>query len=273
MTISKTPQLSLATISRSSSKMSAIMFILFVLCPEGYGSAVPVRITPRDQKEARLIKRYEQPASYNRIVEDTVEIRLEPASSKRRLVAIRVCSHQPLLSALFRSAIDPFETAKYLTDYYAYSSDRIFLLRSDQCLSSIQGRAAPAEIWIAASEDALPHRVESLRFDQITLRALGRQPTNRGVRDYLPAVQTLIETLRSSPDSTGAIIGYYLEHPNPLLRKRVLKAARLAKVSGIPPARYHALLRRWHGGDSSYPASEPRYPNVLLIEIKRLGKQ
>ncbi len=221
------------------------------------------------QGQARLIKRYEDVNGLSGVGEDVLEIRLEPDASKRKLVAIRICSKQPLVFASFRAAIDPFKTAEFMRDYYAYAPDKIFLLRSEQCLSSQHSETEAAEIWITSTEDALPQSVESLRFAQIKRSSLGRQRTNRGVRDYQAAVQILIKRLRANPESRGVIIGYYLNHPNHLLRKRIHEAERLLVKKGVSPQRYHALLSQWYEGDSSYPNSEPRYPNVFIVETTK----
>jgi hypothetical protein len=269
MSTCKTLQLCLFTASPRFTKVTVMIFIAFSLLTGGLVSFVFSQTKPGGQETARLIKRYEQPASQYRIVEDTLEIRSQPDASKRKLVAIRICSKQPLSFALFQAAIDPFETAKYLKDYYAYAPHKIFFLRSEQCVSSGESKTEAAEIWIASREEALPQSVESLRVDQVNRSSLGTQPTNRGVRDYQAAVQTLIKRLRSNPDSRGVIIGYYLDHPNPLLRKRIHEAERLLKQSGVPPQHYYALLSQWHEGDSSYPNSEPRYPNVFIVETTK----
>jgi hypothetical protein len=269
MTTRKTLQLYLLAPSGRFTKIIVMVFVGCSVFTGGLISFVFTQTKPGGQETARLIKRYEQPASQYRVVEDTLEIRLEPEEGKRQLLAIRVCSKQPLSLALFQAAIDPFETAKYLRDYYAYPPDKIFFLRSEDCLSSGHSKAEAAEIWIAPSEDALPQSVESLRFDQINRSSLGTQPTNRGVRDYKAAVQTLIKRLRSNPDSRGVVIGYYLDHPNPLLQKRIHEAERLLKRNGVSPQRYYALLSQWHEGDASYPNSEPRYPNVFIVETTK----
>lgn len=230
--------------------------------------------TKPGQEMARLIKRYEQPASQFRVVEDTVEIRLEQDASKRKLVAIRVCSNQPLDFAVFQAAIDPFETARYLKSYYAYPADKIFILRSEQCLGPRDSKTDAAEIWIGSSQESLPQSVESLRFDQVNRTSLGTRPTNRGVRDYQAAVQNLIKRLHSNSESRGVIIGYYLEHPSPELRKRLHEVDRLLKQSDLPPDRYSVMVSQWHEGDSSKSKMEPRFPSVFIIEIiKRTARR
>ena len=266
MNILKTLQLCLLARSRRITK------VIVMICVAGSlftGALLPFTtgLTKlRAQETARLIRRYERSASQNRVVEDTIEIRLVPEETKRRMVAIRVCSTQPLPFVLFRAAIDPFATAKYLEEFYAYAPDKIFLLRSEECRPLQQSEVESAEIWIASTEESLPSSVESLRFDQITLSALGAQPVNRGVRDYQAAAETLIQTLRTNPDSKGVIIGYYLDHPNPMLRKRIQGVERLLKKSGVPAKSYYVLLTKWHEGESSYPNSEPSYPAVFALQ-------
>src|SRR2546430_35188 len=96
MSTCKTLQLCLLTASRRFTKVTVMIFIAFSLLTGGLISFVFPQTKPSGEQTARLIKRYQQPASQDRVVEDTLEIRLEPDASKRRLAAIRVCSKQPL---------------------------------------------------------------------------------------------------------------------------------------------------------------------------------
>src|ERR1051325_2716664 len=175
-----TLQFYLPTTSRRVTKVTVVILIGLSMFTGGRASLAPIQTKTESEATARLIKRYEQPASQYRVVEDALEIRLEPDASRRRLAGIRICSKQPLSFALFQAAIDPFETAKYLRDYYAYAPDKIFFLRSEQCLSSDPSMTTAAEIWIAPREESLPRSAESLKFDQITRSSLGTQQVNRG---------------------------------------------------------------------------------------------
>jgi hypothetical protein len=235
--------------------------------------SVFTQVKRSDQGTASLIKRYEYGASQYRIVEDVLKIRREPEESKRQLVAIRVCSRQSLPVALFQAAIDPFDTAEYLRDYYAYVPGRIFFLRSEDCLSSNDSHTEAAEIWMASTKEALPQSIESYSLDQLRRVSLGTNGSNRVSRAYQKALRTLIKRLRSDPGSLGIIVGYYLEHPDPLLKQRIRDSQSRLKQSGLPDGRYYTVLSRWHKGDSGYPNSEPQYPDVFIVKITNTVKQ
>jgi hypothetical protein len=217
----------------------------------------------------QLIKRYEQRAGLNRIVEGVLEIRLEPDENKRRLVAIRVCSKQTLPFSLFRSEINPFVAATYLKDFYAYPPENIFFVRSEQCISPNDSNLAAAEIWMVSNKESLPENIESFRSDEITRFALGNLRSKSSAKAYRVVARELIEKLRSEPDSKAVIVGYYSPEPTSSIRSRIQEIELLLKQSGFPASRYCAFLSQWTVDDSDYANSKSRYPTVFIVRIKR----
>jgi hypothetical protein len=64
------------------------------------------------------------------------------------------------------------------------------------------------------------------------------------------------------------IVGSYYEQPSPALQKNLGKAKRLLQQHGVPPSRFYVRAAPSIGmrdGDES----EPKYPNLFVVEIYR----
>src|SRR6266550_4366278 len=73
---------------------------------------------------ARLFKRYDPGAAYNRITEDVLTLSLS------------VCAKEPLPFALATAGANPFHVAELLIGGYGYTAERVIFLRSEDCLSA-----------------------------------------------------------------------------------------------------------------------------------------
>ena len=221
------------------------------------------------QNVARLFKRYDSGAAYNRVTEDVLTLSISVTTKERARVAVRVCSKELMPFALATAGADPFHIAELLTGGYGYTSERVIFLRSEECLSKSSSRTA-TEIWTIPENASLPPNVEALKSNQARLVSLGKRPANRGVRDYRSAVGEMIKTLRADPASRGVVFGYFLERPSPVLQRRLREVTRILEQSGLPTDRYLVRPKGWNDEVSTYPPdSEPRYPSVFVIEGMR----
>lgn len=149
---------------------------------------------------ARLFKRYDSGAAYNRVTEDVLTLSISVTAKERARVAVRLCSKEPMPFALATAGADPFHIAELLTGGYGYTSERVIFLRSEDCLSKYPSRPA-TEIWTIPEGASVPPHVEALKSNQARLVSLGKRAANRGVRDYRRAVGEMIKTLRADPGS------------------------------------------------------------------------
>lgn len=247
-------------------KAHQYILLFFILLLPG------LRVLAQSNPEAtaRLFNRYEGGASGHRIIEDVLTLTLSISSKDRAIVAIRVCSKEPMSFALATAGADPFRIAELLRDGYAYSPERVIFLRSEDCLSSKYPSRLATEIWAIPEGASLPPHVEALKSNQVRLISLGERPANRGVRDYRTASQKLIQDLRANPASVGVIFGYFLERPSPILRRRLREVSRILEQSGLPRERYLVRLKSWNDEVSTYPPdSEPQYPSVFVVEVAK----
>lgn len=243
--------------------------ILCLLCSALFLSATSVLGQSDAEKAALRLERYELGASYNEITE--AAFRFTGLSSKERAtVAIRVCSKEPISLALAMAAADPFQIADKFVNGYAYRPDQVMFLRSVDCLSPKDSSVSATELWAIPQGALLPPYIEAFESNQINRISLGKEPSNRGVRDYKAALHKLIENLQANPANTGVIFGYFLERPSPILQQRVRGIAKLLEQSGLPRNHYLVRLAPWPDEVSTYPPdSEPTYPSVFIIEAAK----
>jgi hypothetical protein len=181
-----------------------------------------------------------------------------------------VCSKKPLPFALATASADPFLVAKLLRDGYAYPSERVIFLRSEDCLSLKEPLRSVTEIWTLSEGASLPSYVEALKSNEARFVSLGKRPANRGVRDYRVAMGELIKILRADPRSRGVVFGYFLEQPSPALRRRLREVTTIFQQSGLSSDRYLVRPMRWNDEVSTYPPdSEPQFPSVFVIEAAK----
>jgi hypothetical protein len=218
---------------------------------------------------ARLFKRYEHGASGHRTGEDVLTLTLSLTRKDRAMVAVRVCSKEPLAFALVTAGADPFQIAELVAGGPDYSPEQVMFLRADNCLSKYPSATA-TEIWAIPERASLPPHVEAFKSNEVKLITLGKRPANRGVRDYRSAVGEMINTLRADSASRGVVFGYFLERPSPMLRRRLREVRKMLRQSGLPSDRYLVRSMGWNDEVSTYPPdSEPVYPSLFVVEIAR----
>lgn len=219
---------------------------------------------------ARLFKRYDPGAAYNRVTEDILTLSLSVKAKERARIAVRVCSKESLPFALATAGAGPFHMAELLTGGYGYTAERVIFLRSEDCLSAKEPSRSATEIWTIPEGASLPSHVEALKSNEAKLVSLGKRPANRGVRDYRNAIGELIKNLRANPTSKGVVFGYFLKSPSAKLQRRLREVTKTLEQSGLPSDRYLVRPMRWNDEVSTYPPdAEPQYPTVFTVEVAR----
>lgn len=71
------------------------------------------------------------------------------------LVAVRVCSNEPLAKAVVLSGTKPLRVADYMSLYYRYAPERVLFLRSEECHSGA-GSISTMEVWVVPQGAELP---------------------------------------------------------------------------------------------------------------------
>jgi len=121
---------------------------------------------------AELVHRYERGCGYSCNQELAIDLGGVAGTQPDDIVAIRFCSKEPLPKAIALSASPPDYVISILKGIYKYMPDRVFLLRSDDCLSANLAMAA-TEYWVIHKGGGLPSYVESVKSCQIKRIAHG----------------------------------------------------------------------------------------------------
>ncbi len=243
--------------------------LFFLLLLPGFGVFAQSDV----EDAARLFKRYDLGAAYNRVTEDVLTLSLSVNAKERAQVAVRVCSKEPLPFALATAGADPFHIADLLTGGYGYTAEQVTFLRSEDCLSAKEPLRPVTEIWTIPAGASLPIHVEALKSNEAKLVSLGKRTANRGVRDYRSAIGELIKNLRANPTSKGVIFGYFLKRPSTELQRRLREATKILEQSGLPPDRYLVRPMGWNDEVSTNPPdSEPAYPSVFVVQVVGTAK-
>jgi hypothetical protein len=218
------------------------------------------------QTSAVLFKRYDRGGSVNRMIEDTFSLRIDVKPDDKAIVAVRVCSKDPLPFGLVSANADPFFITEQLVNTYAYAPERLVFLRSEDCLGNVPSSGI-TEIWTLARGASFPPYIEKVAFADAQRVALGTKRVFRGVRDYKEATAELIKELQANPTARGLVVGYYEFNGrlNPLLRRRLKEVTKTFARSGLPRDRY--LVHVTYANDESWE-SQPRalYPEVYIIK-------
>lgn len=245
-----------------------VLFLLLLLSTFG------VFAQSDSEHAARLFKRYDPGAAYNRVTEDVLTLSISVKAKERAQVAVRVCSKEPLPFALATAGADAFHIAELLTGGYGYTAERVIFLRSEDCLSAKGPLRAATEIWTMSEGASLPSHIEALKSKEVKLVSLGKRPANRGVRDYRNAIGELIKNLRANPTSKGVVFGYFLKSPSATLQRRLREVRKILEQSGLLSDRYLVRPMRWNDEVSTYPPdAEPQYPTVSIVEVARGTEQ
>src|SRR6266550_1247242 len=89
-----------------------VLFLLLLL------PALGVFAQGDSEHTARLFKRYDPGAAYNRVTEDVLTLSISVTAKERARVAVRVCSKEPMPFALAIAGADAFHIAELLTGGY-----------------------------------------------------------------------------------------------------------------------------------------------------------
>lgn len=172
--------------------------------------------------------------------------------------------------ALSIAAMNPFAVARALNLGYNFALERILFLRSQDCLGS-KSAVAPTELWAIPKGAALPTFAESIKSSHAQLEILGTKTLlPNGTTNYRLAVRQLGTKLRAAPEAVGVVLGYYFKRPSPQMKRRVREVQKILEQSGLPRDRYSVRLMPWPGERSiDPPEPEPKYPNVLVVEISK----
>jgi hypothetical protein len=218
------------------------------------------------QAEAKLVRSPFAGGDALHIIQEAALDLKEYASGAEDRVAVRICSKEPMPVALSTAAASPFILREHL-EHYGFLPERILFLRSLDCLGD-NARIAVTEFWAIPKGADLPPSIESIRSSQARLEIVRTEDRIKSAAGYNAALRELIAKLNAKTEASVVIVGSYYEQPSPALQKNLGKAKRLLQQHGVPPNRFYVRAAPSTGmrdGDES----EPKYPNLFVVEISR----
>lgn len=213
------------------------------------------------------VRRFEKGCGYDCLSEIAIDIGGLCTKKYDEVLAIKLCSNEPLVLSLYTSAANPFSVVSSLIDSYGYSPERIIFLRSEECISSTPGIAA-TEFWVIPKGKAMPGSVESIKYSQMKADSLTGLWPSAG--EYEKAQRELPGRLNKSPESVAIVIGRYIKKPDPVMQRELRKITDMFEKMRVPSNRYYVRLIPWTGEYSESPAeAEPQYPSIAIVEMKK----
>ena len=234
-------------------------------------ASLVVSVHAQEARQPVLVTRYEVGgSSVDSMSEYSAPILHYFKESPSSPLVIRLCSDKPLPTAIATAAVEPVTLARYLSRY-SVPEERIVVSRSESCAGKVAGNTA-TELWMAPADDLLPEAKESVKVCQIRVRELkSRGDETKGVKigisNGVLAVKRLVSELEAEPDSTGIVLGYYLQEPTDAIEKKLAQAQKLLADSGLPPGRYYVRSMHWTG----FPEVEHLLGNLSVRVVKICG--
>ena len=216
--------------------------------------------------KAELIHRYERGCGLSCNQELAIDLGGVRGATSDDIIAVRLCSKEPLPEALAFAASPPGYVIEILCNY-KYTSERILVLRSDDCIGR-NPTVAATEYWVVHTGGKLPSAIESVKSCQLDLGSLGTRGAS--FREYRTALNNLPQALKSNSARFGVVLGYYIHRPSARMVKRMKEVRRFLERSGMPQDRYLVSLKPWTGEYAIEPPDpEPKYPDISIIEISK----
>jgi hypothetical protein len=156
-------------------------------------------------QKAELIHRYERGCGLSCTQELAIDLGGVRGATSDDIIAVRLCSKEPLPEALAYAASPPGYVIEILMGNYKYTSERIVVLRSDDCIGRNPAVAA-TEYWVVHTGGKLPSAIESVKSCQLDLGSLGTRGAS--FRGYRTALNNLPQTLKSNSAGFGVVLGY-----------------------------------------------------------------
>lgn len=218
------------------------------------------------QPEAKLVRSPFAGGDVMQVIQEAALDLKEYASGSGDMVAIRLCSKEPMPVALSTAAASPFIMLEYL-EHYGFSRERVLLLRSEDCLGD-NPAIAVTEFWAIPKGAAPPQSVESIRSNQAQLEVVRTEDTIKGPKGYRAALQQLIAKLRAKPEAAGVIVGAYYENPSPALEQNLRKAQRVLEQNGLSANRFYVRATPLLG-ERAENEPHPKYPSLFVVEVAK----
>jgi hypothetical protein len=220
------------------------------------------------QPQAKLVRKVFKRGDFISVAQEAALDLKDQASGKEDMVAVRICSQEPMPLALSMAAVNPFSMLSYF-DHYNFSRERVLFLRSEDCIGD-DPAITVTEFWIIPKGAALPPSVESIKSCQAQYELVGDQSPIENEHIFRASLQKFGSKLRIRSEAVGIIGGYYYKRPSPIMKRKLREAQKFLEQMGLTRDRYFTSLQQWPGEyDENSAEHEPQYPEMEIIDISK----
>ena len=190
------------------------------------------------------------------------------------MVAMRICSNEPLPVALLISVVNPVWIGQSFVEGIIngrlfFAPERVLILRSPECPVT-HPPYVPVEFWGVPKGAALPPSVESIKLCQAKLEVVALSETVKSSRAYRTALNALATKLSANPELIGVILGEYNFRPSGSLKRALKESERFLDRTGVSRQRFFVRLKPSARYDPEYPETEPEFPDIIAVRITQV---
>ena len=188
------------------------------------------------------------------------------------MMAMRICSGEPLPAAIFLAVINPLGVGERIATEgingrVFFSKDRIMILRSPEC-SVPHPPYVPLEFWGVPKGAELPPFVESAKLCQVLLEGRPSDELAKTRMAYRQSLKRVVAEARATADAVVIVLGEYNVRPSSSMRRALKEAKSFLKQSRLPENRYFVRIKPSAYYDPEYSAArEPQYPSAVVVRI------
>ncbi len=188
------------------------------------------------------------------------------------MIAMRICSREPLPLAMFLSVVSPIGRGESiakegLNGRVFFSRDRIMILRSTACPVT-HPPYVPLEFWGVPRGAALPSFIESAKLCQVKVDGVDSDDPIISLQAYRASLREILAKVRANPEAVAIVRGEYNVRPSVSMRRALREAETFFGRSGLPRNRYYVRLKPSAYYDPEYNREpEPKYPDVVAVRI------
>jgi len=223
-------------------------------------------VRPKAVPSRRLVTRGEL---YHPLSEIYLDIEAS-AGNPGDMVAMRICSKEPLAVSLFTSVVSPLGTGQSFVEgingRLSFAPEHVLILRSPDCPVT-HAPYVPVEFWGVPKGAALPSSVESLKLCQVKVEEVSSKETVKSLSDYRESLKALALKLNANRELVGVIRGEYNIRPSGSLKRVLKESQRFLEQTGVPRQRFFVRLKSSARYDPEYPEAEPKFPDIIAVQI------
>lgn len=198
---------------------------------------------------------------------------------QEEILAVRVCSNDPLPIALAMANSAPFLTTLKL-EKRGIPKSSIFYLRQNKNCKSIPNDYVSTDFWLIPKNAEFPEFVEARRASNLS----GYELTHAGFlaevdpvevrsselekltpQSYNLVLKRMVDLMRKNKSAVAVIqVPYYRRSSTAELNKRVRDTLEYLKVNNIADHRIY-VRKMYSGNTMASPEDEPKYPDIMVV--------